>query len=282
MIEFEEVAPGVFSVAHDFVEGKNAIVIGHRAALAIDGGNYAEEGAAMAAFIRNRGLAPDRLALTHGHGDHILGAVPLAGGEVFAHANTPAVIRRQIPMWAKRWEVEPAEAERRVVRPTVTFSDELSIDLDGKSVRLFPTPGHSADGVSALVLEDGVLIGGDAVVTGIVPAIGDGDSRQLEASLRSLLSVAELEVLVPGHGPVIHGREEARDWIRWEADYLAAVRDRVRASLKEGSSSSAAVEAVGYDEFVSDRLPRDRHNMPKRHRHTVVKIVAEEEAWQLR
>jgi len=66
------------------------------------------------------------------------------------------------------------------------------------------------------------------------------------------------------------------------ADYLAAVRDRVRDSLKEGSSSSAAVEAVGYDEFVSDRLPRDRHNMPKRHRHTVVKIVAEEEAWQLR
>ena len=25
MIEFEEVAPGVFSVAHDFVEGKNAV-----------------------------------------------------------------------------------------------------------------------------------------------------------------------------------------------------------------------------------------------------------------
>ena len=111
MIEFEEVAPGVFSVAHDFVEGKNAIVIGKRAALAVDGGNYAEEGAAMAAFIRNQGATPDRLALTHGHGDHILGAAPLAGGEVFAHANTPAVIGRQIPTWAKRWEVEPAEAE---------------------------------------------------------------------------------------------------------------------------------------------------------------------------
>ena len=37
MIEFEEVASGVFSVAHDFVEGQNAVVISKRAALAIDG-----------------------------------------------------------------------------------------------------------------------------------------------------------------------------------------------------------------------------------------------------
>lgn len=201
----------------------------------------------------------------------------MAGGEVFAHANTPAVIGRQIPAWAKRWEIDEAEAARRVLWPTVTFSDELSIDLGGKSVRLFPTPGHSADGVSALVLEDGVLIGGDAIVTGIVPAIGDGDSSELEASLRSLVSV-EIEVLVPGHGPVIHGRDEARDWIQWEADYLAAVRERVREMLGEGRSPAAAVEAAGYDEFVGDRLPRDRHNMPKRHRNTVEKIAEEEEA----
>ena len=55
MIEFEEVAPGVFGVAHDFVEDKNAVAIGKRAGLSTDGGNYAEEGEAMAARGADRG-----------------------------------------------------------------------------------------------------------------------------------------------------------------------------------------------------------------------------------
>ena len=38
----------------------------------------------------------------------------------------------------------------------------------------------------ALLEEDRVLCGGDTVVTGIVPAIADGDSRLLEATLRRL------------------------------------------------------------------------------------------------
>ena len=106
----------------------------------------------------------------------------------------------------------------------------------------------------------------------------EDNCRELEAFLRSLMSVEELKVLVPGHGPVIYGRSEGRDWIEWEADYLASVRDRVREKLRQGMSSSAAVEAAGYDEFVGTRLPRDPHNMPKRHRNTVEKIVEEEEA----
>ena len=56
----------------------------------------------------------------------------------------------------------------------------------------------------------------------------------------------ELEVLVPGHGPVMHGRDEAREWIEWEADYLAAVRDRVREMLREGRSEALGVATAEY------------------------------------
>jgi hypothetical protein len=65
---FNELAPGIFSADSRFVDGKNGIVIGRRAALAIDGSNYEDEGAAMASFICSSGFEPDRLALTHGHG----------------------------------------------------------------------------------------------------------------------------------------------------------------------------------------------------------------------
>ena len=146
-----ELAPSVFSVDSRFVDGKNGIVIGKRAALAIDGSNYGDEGAAMASFIRQNGFEPHRLALTHGHGDHILGAGPLAQGEIFAHALTPVEIEKQIPGWAARWAVDEAEARARVIQPTITYQDELRMDLGGLHAWMFPTPGHSPDGVSIYI-----------------------------------------------------------------------------------------------------------------------------------
>jgi len=274
---FAEVAPGVFSTDHQVAEGKNAILFGARGALAIDAGMYLEEGREMAAFIRDRGWNPKRFALTHGHGDHVLGAPPLAGGEVFAHALTPQVIRRQVPGWAEKWGKSEAEVGAELVWPTVTFSQELCIDLGGKTVRFFPTPGHSEDSVSAFVVEERVLIGGDAVVTGIVPAIGDGDGAMLEASLRQLAEM-EIEVLVAGHGPVLYGAARIRNWLGWEADYLGGVRQRVEQALDGGADERAAADAVGFEEFIGERLSEDRHGMPKRHRATVKKIIAEERA----
>ena len=272
---FAEVAFGVFSVEHQVVEGKNAIVFGDRGALAIDGGMYPEEGQAMAGFMRERGCEPVRLALTHGHGDHVLGAGPLAGGEVFAHALTDRVIRRQVPGWAERWGKSEEEVTAELVWPTITFDAGLRVDLGGRTIRFFPTPGHSEDGVSAWVEEERVLIGGDTVVTGIVPAIGDGDGRVLERSLRELAEM-EIAVLVAGHGPVLYGAETIRNWLRWEAGYLAGVRQRVRGPLDAGSNAAKAVEAASFAECVGGRLPEDQHGMWKRHRNTVEKIVAEE------
>lgn len=274
-MEFIQVAPGVYSAAHDFVDGRNAVVVGDRKALAVDAGNYAADGQAMADFVRAQGHAADYLALTHGHGDHVLGAAPLLGGEVFAHELTPGVIERQIPGWVERQGRSREEIVRDLPWPTVTFSDQLRLDLGGKTAWLFPTPGHSEDGVSVLVEPDRVLIGGDAVVTGIVPAIGDGDSRVLEASLRRLAEI-EIRVLVPGHGAEVHGVEAARAWILWEADYLARVRQSVDRLLGEGRSAAEAGDAIDFATYIGDRLPADRNSMPKRHRATVDKIIQEQ------
>lgn len=138
---FKEIAPGVFSAEHRVAEGKNAIVFGRRGALAIDGGTYREEGQAMADFIIARGWSPDRLALTHGHGDHVLGAKPLAGGEVYAHAKTPGVIRRHAVDWAARQQKTVEKLLPDLALPTITYQDELRVDLGGISVRFFPSPG---------------------------------------------------------------------------------------------------------------------------------------------
>jgi cyclase len=278
---FTELAPGVFSVEHRVVEGKNGVLFGNRHALAIDTGSDAEEGEAVAAFIRARGRQPEWLALTHGHGDHVLGGAVFVGAEVFAHVNMPAVIRKQIPGWAEVRTRAPGagasndEIAARVSQPTITFTDELRIDLGGRQVHLFHTPGHSDDSACVYLPGERILFAGDTVVTGIVPAIGDGSGVAMEASLRRLAEL-EIEILVAGHGPVLHGARHVRDWLGWQASYLAGARAFVRASLAQGDPADAVADAAGYERFVGDRLPADRHGMLRRHRNTVMKIIQEE------
>ncbi|MFC1712065.1 MBL fold metallo-hydrolase [Candidatus Poribacteria bacterium] len=271
---FREIASDVFSVDHQLVEGKNGIIIGTRSVLAIDACNYPDEGQAMADFIRAKGREPDRLALTHGHGDHVLGGAAFAGAEVFAHAMTPEVIQDQLSSWAERSGKSVEQMRAGTIWPTITFTDELRIDLGGKHVRLFPTPGHSRDGVCAYLEEQRVLFTGDTVVTGIVPAIGDGDSIILESSLRKLLDM-EIEILVSGHGAVFYGIDPVREWIRWVIDYLTHVRAGVSELLERGLDPEAVADEIGYQELIGDRLPADKHGMPKRHRGTVQKIIEE-------
>ncbi|MBT3602803.1 MAG: MBL fold metallo-hydrolase [Candidatus Latescibacteria bacterium] len=271
---FTEEASGVFGVASRFVDGKNGIVVGERAALAIDCSNYEDEGQAMADFIRDKGFAPDRLVLTHGHGDHIWGGKPLKSGDVFAHHLTPGVMERQVPQALKRREVSEEVIRSEMPWPTVTYRDELQIDLGGKTVWMFPSPGHSVDGVSVYVVEDKLLFSGDSVVTGIVAAIGDGDSRILEQSLHKLMKM-DIETLVPGHGETLHSKARVQDWLQWQAGYLASVRNRLQDELAAGKDAEAAAEAVDFETYIGDRLPIDRNGMPKRHRNTVDKIVEE-------
>ena len=272
---FTEVAPGVYSVDHRHVDGKNGIIIGQRAALAIDAGNYADEGQAMADFVRAQGRQADRLALTHGHGDHVLGSAAFRDGETFAHVLAPTVVQQTLSKASERTGVPLAQLETQVAWPTIAFSGELHLDLGGKYVRLFPTPGHSPDSIAAFVEEDRVLFGGDTVFSGFVPAIGDGDGLTLESTLWGLVDMG-IEVLVPGHGAVLYGAEVVRAWLAWLADYLVRVRASVVDGLQRGHTPTEVAEATSFHEIVGDRVPADRHGMVDRHRGVVLKIVEEE------
>ena len=142
-------------------------------------------------------------------------------------ALTTPKIASQLSSIAEKWSCSEDEASQKLPWPSVSYRDELWIDLGDKRVWMFPTPGHSDDGVSIYVEQDKLLFSGDSVVNGIVAAIGDGDSRILEASLARLLELA-IATLVPGHGHTIHGADAVKDWLVWQASYLSGVRDHVR------------------------------------------------------
>jgi len=270
-----EVAPGIFCADHQVAEGKNGIVIGERGAVVIDSGSYPAEAQVMADFVLAQGHVPQRLIFTHGHGDHILGSSVFKEAEVIAHANTPLVIQGLLPKLAEMRNTSAAQLETQIAWPTVTFMGELNIDLRGRHLHLYPTPGHSRDAIAIFVEEAQALFAGDTVVTGIVPAIHEGDSRVLESSLKRLLAM-EIEILVPGHGPVVRGRERVQDWLRWTIGYLSGVRAFAREALSHGEAPERIADLAAYETFIGNRLPRHKHHMDDRHRDTVNKIVREE------
>ena len=272
-----EEASGIFSVAHSAAEGKNVIVCGERAAFAVDVGTYPEEGRQMADFIRAQGYTPNRVIITHGHRDHILGGEAFRGSDVFAPRKTIAEIQRQIPSLCQQLGLDEQEIRARILQPTITFDDQLWIDLGNRELHLFPTPGHSPDIVSIYVRDCKLLIASDTVVTGIAPAIFHS-SLELEASINRL-KLLDIETLISGHGPVLQGRDAIQDWLNWLTSYIGSVRGAVSARILAGERDRAAiVQSIGYDDFIGDRLPKDKLGMPKRHRNAVEKIADEEMA----
>lgn len=273
---FAELAPGIFTVETNFVDGMNGIITGERGALAVDVGYYVETGTDTAAFIKARGFPADQVILTHGHTDHVLGGAAFAAAQVYASAGTPAEIERHLEKFARNKGVDYDELIAQALFPTITFTDELQIDLGSRVLRLFPTPGHSRDHVSVYVLPERILFAADTVVTGIVPAIGDGDSRVLEATLNQLLAL-DVETLVAGHGAPLYGSEAIRAWITWEISYLNGVRAAIQAALAEGAvvNRQTLAEIAPYDRWIGSRLPADRHQMPRRHIDTCAKIATE-------
>jgi len=118
------------------------------------------------------------------------------------------------------------------------------------------------------------VCGGDTVVTGIVPSIVEGNSCVLTATLERLLEL-DVEVLVPGHGPILRGRGAIHGQLHWTIDYLRSVRQFVKEALAAGGCPDDVPEVADYRRFVGDRLPEDQHGMLRRHRLLVASIVDE-------
>jgi glyoxylase-like metal-dependent hydrolase (beta-lactamase superfamily II) len=119
------------------------------------------------------------------------------------------------------------------------LSEADVIDLDGWPLRVVVTPGHSSDSVCFVNEIDSVLLTGDTVLgrgTTLV-AYPDGSLREYLDSLDGLRRVVEeysLEVLLPGHGPVLDRPVDVLDaYIRHRQVRLSQVRDAMAAGVQD-------------------------------------------------
>ena len=166
------------------------------------------------------------VAITEPHFDHIGGNCFFQeqGIDIYGHrgVNRPAdlidiakeELNRAIEGDARRKanEEEAYYLNTRIVNPNKTVEPGDVLDLGGKTVQVIGTPGHTAFNLSYLVTDEKVLFCGDAVVTHYIPNLGEGDPEAWEVWLRSLdlIEDQQPEIIVPGHGEFIKGREIPR------------------------------------------------------------------------
>ena len=184
--------------------------------------------------LRQLGFGVDDLRailLTHAHIDHFGSAIWFAkthGTPVYSHAAevghskreyleqvSPADLAAHIwkPQWLK-WSVaitRKGALMRDGIPTTQALTEEVAAGLPGTPMAI-PTPGHTSGHCSYVV--DGVLVSGDALVTGhpVAPRSGpqllpDLFNHDQDGCVRSLaaLGMLDTEVLLPGHGPVWRG-----------------------------------------------------------------------------
>jgi glyoxylase-like metal-dependent hydrolase (beta-lactamase superfamily II) len=178
------------------------------------------------------------ILLTHAHIDHFGTAIWFAkthGIPVYCHAAEVGHSKREYLEQAGPADILPRLWQPRFVKWTVAISrkggmvregipstlaltEDVAARLPGNPMAI-PTPGHTGGHCSFVV--DGVLVAGDALVTGHPLLTGVGPqllpelfNHDQDGCMRSLaaLGLLDTDVLLPGHGPVWRGpiREAAQ------------------------------------------------------------------------
>jgi glyoxylase-like metal-dependent hydrolase (beta-lactamase superfamily II) len=172
---------------------------------------------------------------THYHQDHTHGNPAFAdGARVVATERTRAhMLERDGDYW---------EGDAAAAVPSETFSDEHTIELGGKTIRLVhPGRGHTDGDLVALFVEDRVIHLGDLLFNGRYPNIDLEAGGTVKGWPATLDRAGELEFdrVIPGHGPLTD-----RSGIARFREFLVELWDMARDAAERGLTLDRTLESV--------------------------------------
>ncbi len=160
---------------------------------------------------------------THVHGDHT------GGNENLGKLGILILARDEV-------RVRLAAQSPEAALPVLTYSDAITIHLNGEEVYAFPVPPAHTDGDTFIHFVDSdVIHTGDVFRTTAFPVIDTNNGGTLDGSIQALgllIGTAGPDTLIlPGHGDV-----STRMDVMGFRDMILDVRDRVAPMVESGMS----------------------------------------------
>jgi len=153
------------------------------------------------------GISPeeiDLIILTHSHPDHFEGL------EAFLDKPVKIAMNRE----EERYLLDSGKLLFEMMRQPLPkfridfYLKEGELHLGEKTFRIYQTPGHSPGSLSIYWSERKVLFTGDLIFYGGIGRTDflEGNSKLLMESIERLADL-DTEILLPGHGDIVLGRE---------------------------------------------------------------------------
>lgn len=170
----------------------------------------ADDGVAISEEIENRKIKPMGICLTHGHYDHIMGALDLK-----LIYNIPLYCSEKDLFLLKRGG-QTAEYFRRIKNKTPNIT-RIDIDLDKEKeivlgeekLEIIKTPGHTPGGICLYwkptlpsLKKGGVLFSGDTLFKGLRGRTDFkySSTKEIFESLKNLMKLPKDTSVLSGHG----------------------------------------------------------------------------------
>ncbi|MEW6262376.1 MAG: fumarylacetoacetate hydrolase family protein [Thermodesulfobacteriota bacterium] len=169
----------------------------------------------------------DLLVNTHGDGDHWFGNELVKGADIYAspaalqHMKTmsPMMMSIMVAVFSKAPTALGKMLNKHFTRfrfagitpayPNRSVDGRLTLEVGHKKVELIVVgPAHTPGDLLVYVPEDRVLFAGDIVFAAGTPVVHSGPIPRYIAVLKQILDL-DVDVIVPGHGPITDKRAAA-------------------------------------------------------------------------
>lgn len=207
----------------------------------------------LSAINEIAGEKPRYLVNTHWHGDHTGGNAIIgdAGATIIAHDGVRDRVTVDVTRdWFGQEVTTPAAPPE--AWPVITFNDQMSLYLNGQTIRLIHTPDAHTDGDTFIYFEEAnVLHTGDLMFNGMFPFVditSGGTFAGFAAASQAMADAIDDDTrIIPGHG----GLASKAD-IALTLDMLAGVTAAVQAEIDSGKEIDAILEAAPLTPWVED------------------------------
>jgi glyoxylase-like metal-dependent hydrolase (beta-lactamase superfamily II) len=193
-----------------------------------------------------------RVVVSHYHADHIYGLQVFADldAEILApdgsdeYLDSDQAARR---LEERRGLLFPWVNENtRLIPPDQYLGEGTRFRLgDVEFIITLLGAAHSDGDLALYIAPDRVLFSGDVVFNGVLPFLGDADTRHWLKILERM-GRERLTALVPGHGPVADDPRKAVDFTRRYLEYLRRTMGTAVQGLVPFDEAYAAVEWGGF------------------------------------